>query len=145
MVNRLELVCGKAPWLLRSYYVVVFFTAMFLLVADTPAAWRLVSVALLLVAVVLGRYLDRRRNASGRIILDREGNVDFLSGERRTAGRLSGAPWISPWVCVLHWRPLRGGWRRHSMVCRSMNRPDDYRRLRVRLRLAPGAASGANA
>jgi hypothetical protein len=145
VVNRLELACGKAPWLTRSYWVVLIFTTVLLLAADTSAVWRLGSVALLLMAVMLGRLLDRRRNASGRMVLDREGHVDFLSAESRTAGRLSGAPWVTPWVCILHWRPLRGGWPRHSMVCRSMNRPDDYRRLRVWLRLAPGAANGAHA
>ena len=145
MVGRLELVCGKAPWLLRSYYVAVLVTAVLLLAADAPVAWRLGSLALLVSVAVLGRFLDRRRHVTGRMILDRDGNVDFLSGESRTAGKFSGAPWLSPGACILHWRPLNGGRRRHSIVCRSMNRPDDYRRLRVWLRLAPAVTSGAKA
>jgi len=144
VIDRLELACGRAPWLLRLQVVVMIFTASLLLTADTPVVWRLGSFVLLVSVIMLERLTGRRKSVSGRMILDRDGNVDFQSSDGRIAGKLSGVPWISPWICILHWSPLSGGSRRHSLVCRSLNRPDDFRRLRVWLRLAPGKGIGAN-
>jgi hypothetical protein len=61
------------------------------------------------------------------------------------AGNVVAGSFVAPWLTALRWRPA-GAWRdRGLLVLPDMLGADDFRRLRVLLRLAPPRASARHA
>ena len=132
----LELVCGPAPWLRTCVAAATTLAVLAILSVPAPLEWRAAALALLAVTAFLEwRRVSRRCT---RIVLGSDGDLLHrgLHGESR--GREVVGGWISPWICVLPWRPIEGGRVRNALVCATLNSETDFRRLRVRIRL--GAA-----
>ena len=81
----------------------------------------------------------------GHLILWGDGSALLAVGGARTDVLLRSEAWASRWFCVLPFQQRDGGRRVHCLVCRSLNAPDSYRRLLVRLRMGAqaGLARGA--
>ena len=111
-----------------------------ILATDIDFHWKAITLVLAVAALPIVNRETRRRHPAARAIVCDDGNfrLDHPAGPRH--GVLTGQAWVSRWLCVFHWRDARGRLRQ-CLVMASTNRPDDYRRLRVVLRLAPVATA----
>lgn len=134
MQPRLELVCGPAPWLRAVLATATAAAGLAIVTVPSPIEWR--SIALVLLAMTA--FLEWRRVARRctGIILGADGNLLHRGPHGESGGHEVPGGWISPWICVLPWRPVEGGRVRNALVCASLNNEADFRRLRVRIRLA---------
>lgn len=96
----------------------------------TPLAWELQLPAIGWIGAAALRAL-RRLRAVARLRVEQSGEVqvDGVSGELRDGS------FVAPWLTVVRWRP-RGAWlERTLLLVPDMLDADDFRRLRVLLRL----------
>lgn len=135
MPDRITLNTGSAWWLDGLWALTALAAFTLLLAAPSPPAWRLAAVAALAVFLLFERHRSKRRNGNGTLQLRLDGNLQFTAGDSSVSGLLDGGSWTGSHFCMLHWTPLDGGRRHHSLVCASRNRADDYRRLLVWTRL----------
>ena len=145
MPDHIELVCGKAAWLAHLETVGAIVSAVLLLFSPAPLPFRLSAIAALSVFMLAERRFSAPRQAFGTLHLRLDGTVRHRGADTTTEGMLTGSGWFSRHLCVVGWRPLDGGWRRHSLVCASSNRTNDYRRLLVWMRLGALDSAGAAA
>jgi hypothetical protein len=143
MPDRIELVCGKAAWLHHLQTAIAFVAAALILAAPSSLDWRLAAFALLAVVFTVDRRWSARNEEPGALLIRLDGTVIHRSGFGETIGILDDKAWVSRWVCVVCWTTLETAKRRHSLVCASLNSADDYRRLRVWLRLGSAPAHEA--
>jgi len=144
MPDRIELKAGASPWLRHLQFLISCMAAISLLAVSTPWLWKLGAlVVLILVHVYSGRH-TARYHAPSDLLLRLDGTVRQRKGALEFNGTADSA-WVSRWFCLVHWKTVDEGRRRHSLLCASNNRSDDFRRLRVFLRLgiyhAPGSLS----
>ena len=140
MPERIELLTGAARWLSALQGLVALAAACVLLTAPAPWAWRLGALVALSLFTLIAAGLPPGWQARGKLVLNLDGRVRVTDADGETEGLVNGGAWVSPWFCVLHWMALEGGARRHSLLCASLNRADDYRRFLCWARL--GAFSG---
>jgi hypothetical protein len=126
--ERVEVVL--APSRIARAFVIAAAIATMALVAATPMAAELRALSACWVAIAALHALLRLRHprvlrldAAGRATVD---GVD---------GRLCDGSFVAPWLTALRWRP-EGAWLdRTLLVLPDMLGADDFRRLRVLLRL----------
>ena len=141
MQSRLQLVCGPAPWLRAAIAAAVFTAFLSILSVPTPPEWRFAALVLLAItAFVEWRRVSRRYTS---IVLSSDGSLLYRGSHGESRGHELPGGWISPWLCVLPWRPVEGGHVRNALVCASLNSEADFRRLRVRIRLGAAGAEEA--
>jgi len=116
---------------LAEGFVATGAAATLVLAWATPLAVELQVPAILWIGVAALRALHRLR-ATARVRVERSGEVqvDGIGGELRDGS------FVAPWLTVVRWRP-RGAWLdRALLIAPDMLDADDFRRLRVLLRLA---------
>jgi hypothetical protein len=138
----LELHAGCARWLRCSHVCVSLLGLAGILGSGARPAWTAAAV----VALVLVHFATARRmnghDLSGRLRLFADGSGAFVIGGSVVAVLQHGGGWLSRWFCVVPLERLSDGRRIDAVVCRSLNAPDDYRRLLVRLRMHEAHAPG---
>ena len=145
MPDRIVLISGPAPWLIRLQFVLVLLAAVAIAGTPTPPGWRAGALLALVIFTLLERRWSAGRQPGGTLCLRLDGTVLHRAAGLETTGMTVGAAWASSRFCVVHWTPLDSTHRRHSLVCASLNREDDYRRLLVFLRLGGAPGRGAHA
>jgi len=112
-------------------------TATLALLAVTPMASELRALCACWVAVAaLHALLRVRRRRSLRLDVDGWASVDGVDG------RLRDGSFVAPWLTALRWRP-EGAWLdRTLLVLPDMLGAEDFRRLRVLLRLGKPQGRG---
>lgn len=138
MPDRIELLEGPARWLESLRVLLSLVACFFILTASTPWLWKSGAIAALLLFSGSAFHRSARRNVRKMLLLRLDGSLRLDRGGKVVEGRLGGGAWVSRWVCVFHWTDLESGSRNHSLVCAVDNRPEDYRRLMVWLRLGVG-------
>ena len=136
MFRRIELRSGGSSLLFRAHAVMTCAGALLLLSADLETAWMLSGLLCLPIALFLVNRDTRRRHPAGYAIIHDDGRFRFDGPEGERHGSLTGQAWVSRWLCVFNWRDGSGR-SRPCLVMAARNHPDDYRRLRVMLRLLP--------
>ena len=136
----IDLVTGESRWLITSRYLLFFTAAMALAFAPADPVWKWSGLAALgpmyiLVISSLRRascIRSLRLSGDGMITLGRQGQPDIPAS-------LGTDGWSTAWMSIVpchrvdHPRPVR------VLVCRSLNHPQDYRRLLSRMRLGSGS------
>lgn len=137
-MERLELRFGAARWVFTFQRWLVVMAAACLLFSSSQWPWTAASLFALLMVHLAGLSYLSRVQAPGRLVLHADGGFLLETGAETQEGTLGTAAWISRWLCVVRFKGLETGVGRPCLVCASENRPDDYRRLLVRLRLGQG-------
>lgn len=133
----LELYAGCARWLRWSHAGVSLLAMAGILGSGAAPAWSAAAV-IALVAVHAGTARSMSGSAtSGRLRLFADGSAVLFAAAAPVALSRTDGGWVSRWFCVLPLLRRDSGRRLHLIVCRSLNTPDAYRRLLVRLRLGP--------
>ncbi|MBT8039072.1 MAG: hypothetical protein HKO85_12000 [Xanthomonadales bacterium] len=112
--------------------------AFTLLTAGLDPLWTTASLLALLGTVTAVNRQTGRRHPAGRAVLHSDGTVQARDNRGERHGVLLGHAWVSHWLCVFTWRDNRGK-AGQFLVMAKLNRPDDFRRLRVFLRLGAGS------
>jgi hypothetical protein len=115
-----------------------------ILASHARPGWTVAAVIALGVAHAVTARRMGRGATRGNLMLQGDGGAMLATAGERSQVRQHGGAWASRWFCVLPLEQLHGGQRVHCVVCRSLNDPDAYRRLLVRLRMGgePGPARG---
>jgi hypothetical protein len=138
----LDLYVGCALWIRCSHACVSLLGLAGILGSGAPPAWAAAAaLALTLVHFVTARRMSSR-GSSGRLRLFADGTALFLAGGRAVAALQHGGGWLSRWFCVVPLQRLSDGRRIDAVVCRSLNAPDAYRQLLVRLRMREARVPG---
>jgi hypothetical protein len=136
----IELRAGCARWLRDGHAGVSLLGLAGILGSGARPAW----TAAALVALALVHFATARRmrgpGSHGRLRLFADGTAVFLTGAREIPALQLGGAWFSRWFCAVPLQRLEDNRCMTAIVCRSLNAPDDYRRLLVRLRLREALA-----
>ena len=141
----IDLRTGEGSWLKVIRWILYLLALTSLLAAETPWAWKALSLAALSFTLVMIHLSSRRGENFIRIRLYRDGMVTLLTDEgAEVPAVLEGTPWATSWVSILPVGRFDRWPRQQLLVCRSTNHPDDYRHLLSCLRLGnlSGAANG---
>jgi hypothetical protein len=140
--NTVDLQAGESGWL-RSVRIILFMLALLqLIVANTPPAWKLITILCLLLVFVLISWKIHQLAPIQLLRLHRNGMVTLVQRDgQEIPAVLEGEAWVSTWVSVLPVGRFDRWPRQQLLVCRSKNHPDHYRHLLMLLRL--GAVDGA--
>jgi hypothetical protein len=135
MAERLVLRTGSARWLRNAHAAASLAALLTLLTAGAELAWTAAAAAALLLAnrMAARRMADPRLR--GRLHLAADGEAVLFAKGRVRALRLQAGGWHCRCLCVLPLTDPESGRSQHFILCRSLNRPDAWRRLLVRLRL----------
>jgi len=135
MAERLILRAGCAPWLQYGHGVVGLVALLALLAANAEPAWKAAGAAILVLTQVLcaRRMADARMR--GRLHLAADGEALLFTADGVRALRRQPGGWHSRALCVLPLANAESDRCRRFVLCRSLNRPDAWRRLLVHLRL----------
>lgn len=138
MFKRIEVITGANRAVFIAQTAVGCLAAFTLLTAGLDPLWAIASLLTLLGALTAVNQQTGRRHPPGRAVLHADGTVQARDKRGERQGVLSGQAWISRWLCVFTSRDSHGKANRF-LVMASCNRPDDFRRLRVFLRLGGGS------
>lgn len=141
MPDRIELEAGASPWLRHLQLLTCCLAAISLLAVSTPWQWKLSALLVLSFVHFYSSRHTARYHAPSDLLLRLDGSMRERQGALEFNGTLDGA-WVSRWLCLIHWTAIEKGRQRHSLVCASNNRPENFRRLRVYLRLGVHHAPG---
>lgn len=141
MPDHVELRSGSGPWLDHLQLLITIAAAISLLLLATPWPWKFSALAALSGAYGLAVRHNKRRHSPCTLLLQMDGTLRQKQPGIELDGVIEGA-WVSRWLCVIHWTATGDRSQRHSLVCVSNNRPEDFRRLLVLLRLGPKPSAG---
>jgi hypothetical protein len=131
----IDLRVGCARWLRRGHAGVSLLGLAGILGSGARPAWTAAAVvALALVHFATARSM-RGPGSHGRLRLFADGTAIFVTGGREVNALQRDGGWSSRWFSAVPLGRLDDGRRMTAIVCRSLNAPDDYRRLLIRLRL----------
>jgi hypothetical protein len=128
---------GQAAWLRHAFPALAAIACLGLLTAPTTIALKVLALAALLAFYRIGRRAWRRAVRIGRLQIYRDGPGLLLRNGEEQRVETAGPAWITPWICVIPLKTVPGAAMIRCMVCASENRPENFRRLRVWLRLCP--------
>ena len=141
MFQRIELQTGvPSGWLLPRLLLLAWGAAA-VLASASPWPW---AAAALIVLVIVDRLVSRhlrRRQAPGTATIGTDGLLRLCRGGREQLADWSGQAWVGRRLCVIHWSSPTAPRRGHTVVRAADNHPDDFRRLRVLLRLGGAEAA----
>lgn len=127
-IERVDAILARSP--VVEGFVACASMATALLVAALPVEIDLRAIALPWIGASALAALRRAR--PGRALkVDVERGVEVAG----VAGRLRDGSFVAPWLVVVRWRPLGAWWDRRLLVAPDMLGTDDFRRLRVLLRM----------
>lgn len=136
----IDLVAGESRWLRTARYLLFLVAIMTLAFApaDPVGKWAgLVGLVLAYIAVTVSlrrtsRIRSLRLLGDGMMTLGREGKPDIQAS-------LGKDGWTTAWMTVIPFHSVDHRGQRRVLVCRSLNHPQDYRRLLSRMRLGSGS------
>lgn len=135
MAERLILRAGCAPWLHHGHGAASLVALLALLAADAEPGWKAAAAAALVLAHALcARHMADAR-MRGRLHLAADGEALLFTAGGVRALRQQPGGWHSRSLCVLPLADAESGRYRRFLLCRSLNRPDAWRRLLVHLKL----------
>lgn len=136
MPERIQLRSGACARLGQVQNLVFLLGAILILTLSTPLHVKLGTLAALCIVHLLVMRHNIQRHPPARLLVRLDGTLLLKTGDGEVYGLVAGA-WVSRWLCVIHWTAAEDRKQQHSLVCASGNRPDDYRRMMVVLRLGP--------
>jgi hypothetical protein len=126
---------GSSRWLRVAHAVASLLgVAAILLSRCGPRLAAIALAALGLVHLVTALRM-RQARAEGIVTLLGDDSATMLAPGGAVPLRRRGGDWASRWCCVLRLEEVVSGRRIACLVTRSLNSPDAYRRLLVRLRM----------
>ena len=131
----LDLHAGCARWLRCGHAGASLLGLAAILGSGARPAWMAAAVTALALVHTAGARRMSGPGSRGRLRLFADGTAIFASGGSAVVALQRGDGWMSRWFCTVPLERLADGRRMTVVVCRSLNAPDDYRRLLVRLRL----------
>jgi hypothetical protein len=141
MFQRVELTTGFPQAWLRLRLLLPAWGGAAILSSAAAWPWMMVALlALLLVDRLVARGL-RQRQHSTRATLGLDGVLRLQRGGREHLATWTGHAWVCRWFCAVDWVSLTEPRRGQALVFAAHNHPDDFRRLRVLLRLGQGRAT----
>ncbi len=126
---------GAAGWLIHAPLMLAVVAGLGLLTAPTSTVAKLAALAALTAGYRICSNGWRRAAHPGRLQLFRDGWAILEQAGKEQHAEAAGSPWVTPWICVIPLKTAAGAAMMPCMVCASGNRPEDFRRLRVLLRL----------
>lgn len=138
MFQRIELNTGLQRSGFPLRLLLLAWGGLAILLSASPWQWTtLAFLGLFLVDRLVARGV-RLRHAPATATLGLDGVLRLERGGREQLATWTGRAWVCRWFCVVDWESLSGPRRGRALVCAADNHPNDFRRLRVLLRLAPG-------
>ena len=98
-------------------------------------AWTAACLGLLCLVQADSIRRMRQMSTLGVLRLQGDDSATLQAPNGAVPLRRRGGDWASRWCCLLRLEELIGGRRFDCLVCRSLNGPDAYRQLLVRLRM----------
>ena len=138
MFRRIELNTGLPQSGFPLRLLLFAWGGLAILSSASPWQWTMSAFLGLLLADRLVARSVRLRHAPARATLGLDGVLRLERGSREQLATWTGRAWVCRWFCVVDWESLSGPRRGRVLVRAAGNHPDDFRRLRVLLRLAPG-------
>jgi hypothetical protein len=136
----IDLRAGHARWVRHGHAGVSLLGLAGILGSGAPPAWTTAAVAALALVHCAAARRMRDPGLHGRLRLFADGTAVFVTGGGEVSALQLGGGWSSRWFCAVPLHRLADGRRITAIVCRSLNAPDDYRRLLVRLRMREALA-----
>lgn len=132
MPERIQLTFGSPDWLAFSRLSVAVIAALNILFSSIGPSWKL----LLLAALVLVSWSCAHRKGLRPGWNMRSDGTVWHDGQEGSRHRLiDGSAWLTPWLSVFRIRDPDSGKVRTCVVSAALNHDDDYRRMRVFLRM----------
>lgn len=137
----IDLVTGESRSVRTARYLLFSAAVTALAFAPADPIWKWAGLAALglaysAVIVSLRRsscIRSLRLLGDGMLTLGREGQPDIQAC-------LGKDGWTTAWMTVIPFHPVDHRGQRRVLVCRSLNHPQDYRRLLCRMRLGSGSS-----
>ena len=141
MFQRIELKTGFSQGWLPLRLLLSAWGGMAILSSAPSWPWMILAlIALFFVDRHLARSI-RLRHDPARATLGLDGILRMERGGREHLATWNGRAWVCRWFCVVEWESLSEPRRGQALVCAADNHPDDFRRLRVLLRLGHEGAT----
>jgi hypothetical protein len=135
--DTLELKFGEGRWLQTGHGAVTLLAFASILFTPSHTAWKIVALSLLVLVHAVSAAPAKQRANRGVLRLWRDGSARIQASDgRETGAQCSPRGWSSQWFSVLVVKEHDSKRTRRCVVCASENVPDDYRRLRVWMRLS---------
>lgn len=135
MFRRIEVQTGVPERWRYLPALLAVWAALVLLFSGASWQWGLPLLVPLFAAYRFSTRRLRRQHRAGRATLGVDGILRLDLDGREQLAAWTGHAWVCRWFCVVDWtsddEPRRG----QALVCAAGNHPDDFRRLRVLLRL----------
>jgi len=142
--NIIEVRAGEGGWLKTARIMLFALALLQLLLVSTSLAWKAIAIPGILLIFALTSWKVHQLAGIQLLRLNRNGIVTLVQRNgHEIPAVLEGEAWVSAWVSVLPVGRFDRWPRQQILVCRSNNRPDDYRHLLSCLRLGT-VASAAN-
>jgi len=126
---------GPAPWLAVAHLVVPALGVIAVLFSNIARQWAVALCGLIVLVGAAGFRRLARQSPTGRLRLYLDGTATLLGACGEVRAIQDPGAWVTRWICVLPLVPLDSDRLLRCVVCRSLNRPDSYRRLMAWLRL----------
>lgn len=136
----IDLVPGESRWVRTARYLLFSAAVAALAFAPADPIWKWAGLAGLVLAYIAVTVSLRRSScirslrllSDGMMTLGREGQPDIQACLGRNG-------WTTAWMTVIPFHSVDHRGQRRVLVCRSLNHPQDYRRLLSRMRLGSGS------
>jgi hypothetical protein len=141
MFHRIELITGFPKAWLPLRLLLLSWGGVAIVFSTSPWPWTMLALLTLFLA---DRYVVRSvrlRHRPARATLGLDGVLRLQRGEGEQLATWTGRAWVCRWFCLVDWECLSAPRRGRALVCAADNHPDDFRRLRVLLRLGHGEQS----
>lgn len=137
----LELRFGQSRWLKKAGRLLLLLCIIALWISPAALTWKvLLSFPLALADLLANRAMAAKANTGRVRIFSDDTCMLSTASTKRVFATLSSRHWMSPWFCSVSVYHARGGRRQNLLVCAADNDADEYRRLRMFLRMRPPAA-----
>ena len=132
--DTIELDTGYAVWMRCIHAALGLLALAGIAGSGAPPLLVAAAVACLIVSFAADAWRMHRLANAGSLRLCGDRALLQSSDGRQCPAALRQGAWVSRWFCLLRLRSVPDGRRLCRVVCRCRNRPEDYRRLLVRLR-----------
>ena len=126
---------GCSRWLRVAHAVASLLGVAAILLSHCRPQWTAFLLAALGLVHLVTTLRLRQATADGVVMLQGDDSATMLAPGGGVPLRRRGGDWASRWCCVLRLEEVISGRRIDCLICRSLNSPDPYRQLLVRLRM----------
>jgi hypothetical protein len=138
---------GPAPWLVGMHLLLPALGILAMLSSNIDLHWVLAWCGLIPMVSAAGVLRLSRHSPIGRLRLFPDGTASLIGADGAVRAVQDHGSWVTRWLCVIPLVRPDSGQTLRCVVCRSLNRADNWRRLMAWLRLRstghghPGAGS----